>query len=96
MSILAEQIRKKHELSKEFLQQGFEVASEAGELLNEVELLVGAENLETWLKENKLEFSVFEARKHMKLFRGEKISLTIELHREQNQENEQENELETA
>jgi hypothetical protein len=96
MSILAEQIRKKLEVSREFLQQGFQVASEVGELLNEVEFLVEPENFETWLKENKLEVSLFGAQKYMKLFKGEKISLTIELHREQNQENEQENELETV
>jgi hypothetical protein len=96
MSILAEQIRKKHEVSKEFLQTGFEVASEIGELFSEVENLVGAENFETWLKENKLKVTLEGAQKYMKLSRGEKISLTLEVHREQNQENNQENELETA
>jgi AAA+ ATPase superfamily predicted ATPase len=86
MSILAEQIRKKHEVSKEFLQQGFQVASGVGELLNEVELLVEPENLETWLTENKLEFSFEEAQKYMKLFRGEKVRVTIAVYKEQNQE----------
>lgn len=92
MSILAEQIRKKLEVSRELLQQGFEVASEAGELFSEVELLVGAENLEAWLKENKLKVFPEEAKKYMKLFRGEKISLTIKLYREQKQEVNQEQE----
>jgi hypothetical protein len=92
MSIIAEQIRKKLEVSKEFLQQGFEVASEVGELFTEVENLVGAENFETWLKENKLSVFPEGAQKYMKLSRGEKISLTIELYREQNQEVNQEQE----
>jgi len=83
MSILAEQINKKHKLSKELLQEGFSYASQAGELLLEVQNLVGAENFETWISENCSEIEPFEAKKYMKLSSGKKVSVTIELYREQ-------------
>ena len=89
MSILAEQINKKHKLSKELLQEGFSYASQAGELLLEVQNLVGAENFETWISENCSEIEPFEAKKYMKLSSGEKVSVTIEVHREKNQEPEE-------
>jgi len=86
MSILAEQINQEHELSKKLLQEGFEYASQAGELLLEVQNLVGAENLETWLNENCSEVQLFEAKKYMSLFLGEKVSVSIELQKVQTEE----------
>ena len=83
MSILAEQVNQKHELSKEFLQEGFSYASKAGELLLEVQNLVGAENFETWLSENCSAIQPFEAKKYMKLSSGKKVTVTIEVLREQ-------------
>jgi len=53
MSILAKELKKEYELAQEYIQAGFEHASIAGELVAEVESLVGAE--QNRMKQNKTE-----------------------------------------
>jgi len=77
MSVLAKEIRKHTETSREFLQVGFKHSFKAGELLAEVESMVGAENLESWLSENNLTFEAGEVEQFLKLFRGESIKLSV-------------------
>ena len=75
MSILAKELRQEYRLAKEYIQAGFQHASIAGELLAEVESMVGAEELPTWLEQNCSEVSPGEVEQFLKLFRGEKIKV---------------------
>ena len=83
MSVLAKEINKFHKLSKEFIQEGFLYASQTGELLQEVEGMVGTENLETWLKKN-TELDMVEAEHYLRLFSGKKVK--VEAHKQKPEE----------
>jgi hypothetical protein len=75
MSVLAKEINKKYELAQEFIQAGFEYAFKAGELLAEVESMVPAGELSTWLKQNCSEVPVSTAKEFLRLFKGEKVKI---------------------
>jgi len=75
MSVLAKEIKKEYELSKEYIEAGFQHLLKAGELLAEVEELAGAEEVENWLNENCSEVDIGQAIRSLNLFKGEKIQL---------------------
>lgn len=74
MSVLAEKINRFNEVSKEFIQAGFVNALKAGELLEEVFELVGAEGFSEWLKEN-TEIPEYTAKGYIDLFKGKRIKV---------------------
>jgi len=82
MSVLAKEIKKEYELARDYVQAGFEHASIAGELLAEVESLVGAEEVENWLQENCSDIPFLEAQEFLRLFKGEKIKVTANRQKE--------------
>jgi len=76
MSIIAEEIRKYHNLTSDYVQAGFEYALKTGELLAEVEEMVGAENLETWLKKNKVEVKSNKVKRLLSFYRNGALTLS--------------------
>jgi len=76
MSLLAKEINKKHEVYENFLKEGFKFGFEVGEMLAEVENLVGSEKFPEWLNEN-CSFSLGTAQQYMDLFKGEEVKIAV-------------------
>jgi len=76
MSVLAKELKKEFELAQEYIETGFQHAFLAGELLAEVESMVGVEELSTWLKNNCSEIEAEEAEQFLKLFKGETVKVS--------------------
>jgi len=75
MSVLAKELKKEYELALEYTEAGFSHAYNAGELLAEVESMVGAEELSTWLNDNCSEIPMFAAKQFLSLFNGKEIQV---------------------
>jgi len=76
MSVLAKEITRLNELSENYIQEGFSIASQVGELLKEAEELAGTEKFPEWLKEN-CSITESRARGYIRLFSGKTIKLEI-------------------
>ena len=75
MSVLVKEIRKKVALSESHIQEGFKLVYEVGELIAEVEQLIGSDNLNEWYEENFPEINMSILRKSLKLFKGERVKI---------------------
>jgi len=89
MSVLAKEILTEYELARMHIEAGFEHLLKAGEFLAEVEKLAGAEQVESWLKENCSEIDTVQAAQGLKLFKGG--SVTVEAQRKPEEKEVQEN-----
>jgi len=77
MSVLAKEIQRKFELSQEYIQAGFQQAHTAGEMVAEVESMVGTDNLEEWLISNCSGCSVETLKTFLRFFKNKSIKLEV-------------------
>jgi len=77
MSVLAKEIMREVELSGEYIHAGFDHSYHAGELIAEVENLVGADQLHSWLSENCKQADKGLLRQSLRLFKGETIEVQV-------------------
>ena len=77
MSVLQKEIIKEVELSETYIQAGFHHAHLAGELLAEVEELVGTDKLKEYCKETFPDIQPAILRQCLKLFKGETVKIEV-------------------
>ena len=86
---IAEAIEEEAVLSQNLIEEGFNHAFKAGELLQEVKsMLPSEEELEQWLQENCSKVEKGVASSCLRLFNGETVKVEATLKREENHKRE--------